>query len=83
MARIVHLAPGERRPDEGGEKPWLLIEPSGDGRFFGSGGSWKESGEWVGYGSLPEHDISLETAIEAAQQWAAKYIVPTIWVEAS
>ena len=53
----------------------------GDGRFFGTGASWKASGEWVGYGSLIEDDISLERALAAAQVWALKYSVPTIWVQ--
>jgi len=82
MAIVVHLSPGEEMPDVGDDSPWLLIHHSGDGRFFGSGASWKSTGEWVGYRSLPEDDASLEAAIRAAQAWAAKYSVPTIWIEA-
>jgi hypothetical protein len=82
MAAVVYLDPGENMPDLGDEQPWLHIHPSGDGRFFGSGGSWKETGEWVGYRSLLEDDVSRETALKAAQEWAAEYNVPTIWVEA-
>lgn len=67
-------------PDVGDEGRWLFIETD-DGRFFGTGGSWKQSGEWVGYGSLSENDASLDTALAAAQEWAAKYDVPTIWVQ--
>ena len=69
-------------PDSGDDMRWLLIHHSRDGRFFGSGGSWKDSGEWVGYGSLCEDDVSLEAALAAAQTWAEKYRVPTMWVEA-
>ena len=82
MAEVVYLADGEKMPDEGDEMRWIRIEHSGDGRFFGSGGSWKDSGEWVGYGSLCENDVSLEAALAAAHVWAAKYKVPRIWVEA-
>lgn len=82
MATIVHLSPGEEMPNEGEDKPWLLIHHSGDGRYFGSGASWRETGEWVGYRSLPEDDVSLEAAIDAAQQWADRYGVTTIWIEA-
>ena len=82
MVEVVYLAEGEKMPDEGDDMRWLLIEHSGDGRFFGSGSSWKDSGEWVGYGSLSEDDVNFEAALAAAQIWAAKYRVPTIWVEA-
>ncbi|HRO34361.1 MAG TPA: hypothetical protein PLQ03_13240 [Brevundimonas sp.] len=81
MTEIIYLSPGEQMPDVGDDQPWLVIEASGDGRFFGTGASWKASGEWVGYGSLIEDDISLERALAAAQVWALKYSVPTIWVQ--
>jgi hypothetical protein len=83
MAEVVYLAEGDEMPDAGEDTRWLCIESNGNGRFFGSGGSWKETGEWVGYGSLAEDDVTLERALAAAQAWAAKYRVPTIWVEAS
>ncbi|HRD46905.1 MAG TPA: hypothetical protein PLF78_10530 [Caulobacter sp.] len=68
-------------PDLGDDERWLTVEASDDGRFFGTGGSWKADGEWVGYGSLAEDDVSFEKALEAAQAWAEKYQVPTIWVQ--
>ena len=68
-------------PDQGDDMRWLIIEASDDGKFFGSGGSFKADGDLVGFGSLAEDDISLEAALAAAQQWAAKYAVPTIWVQ--
>ena len=80
MASVVYLAPGEDMPDLGDEGRWLIIEAN-DGKFCGSGGSWKRSGEWVGYGSLSKDDGSLETALAAAQRWARRYEVPTIWVQ--
>ena len=81
MAIVVHLSPDEEMPHQGDDQRWLTIEASDDGRFFGSGGSFKANGEWVGYGSLAENDGSLEVALAAAQQWAGKYDVPTIWVQ--
>lgn len=81
MAEIVYLSPDEEMPDLGENQRWLTIDASDDGRFFGSGGSFRDNGEWVGYGSLSQHDGSLEEALKAAQQWAAKYHVPTIWVQ--
>jgi hypothetical protein len=33
------------------------------------------------YASLAEDDISLERALAAAQAWAERYQVPTIWVQ--
>ena len=39
------------------------------------------SGEWIGYCSLPEDDVSIELALKAAIAWAQKYDVPTIWVQ--
>ena len=80
VARVVYLAPGEEMPDVGDEGSWLIIEAN-DGKFYGTGGSWKRSGEWVGYGSLSENDRSLDAALAAARQWAAKYDVSTIWVQ--
>ena len=80
VADVVYLAPGEATPDVGEEGRWLVIEADGD-KFHGSGGSWKRDGEWVGYGSLPRDDVSLDAALSAAQKWAGKYGVPTIWVQ--
>lgn len=83
MTEINYLSPGEQMPDVGDDQPWLTVEASHGGQFFGSGGSWKANGEWVGYGSLVEDDVSLEAAVAAAQKWATKYGVPTIWVQAT
>ena len=81
MAEVVYLPPDQQMPDIGDDQPWLTIEASPDGRFFGTGASSKADGAWVGYGSLAEDDVSLETALAAAQKWAAKYGVRTIWVQ--
>ena len=81
MAVIIYLPPGEHMPDRGDDEPWLIVEASNDGRFFGTGSAWKPSGEWVGYGSLPENDGTLADALAAAEQWAARYTVTTIWVQ--
>lgn len=81
MAEVTYLLPDQAMPDFGDNQPWLLIEASDDGRFFGAGSALKKTGEWVGYGSLVEDDISLEAALTAAQEWATKYGVPTIWVQ--
>lgn len=80
MVEVVSLAPGEDMPDVGDDKPWLIISVTPDGLFFGSGASWKPSGEWVGYRSLAEDDVSLEAALKAAHEWGEKYGVPTMWV---
>lgn len=80
MASVVYLKLGEEMPDVCDDSPWILIHQSGDGR---SGASWKTSGEWVGYRSLSEDDVSLESALVAAQKWAATYEVSTIWIEGS
>ena len=81
MADVIYLLRHEDMPDHGNDQRWLIIEASGDGRFFGTGASIKADGEWVGYGSLAESDLSLDSALAAAQQWAEKYDVPTIWVQ--
>lgn len=83
MADVIYLSPDEPMPDFGDDHPWLRIEASDDGRFFGTGSALKETGEWVGYGSLVEDDVSLKAALAAAQKWAAKYRVPTIWIQLS
>lgn len=81
MVELVYLSSGEEMPDGGDDQPWLIVEASNDGLFFGSGASWKQNGDWVGYRSLNEDDISLELALAAAKEWAVKYGVPTIWVQ--
>lgn len=81
VADVIYLSCDEDMPDHGGDQRWLIIEASDDGRFFGSGGSFKADGEWGGYGSLAESDLSLESALTAAQQWANKHVVPTICVQ--
>lgn len=81
MPDVIYLPSDEQMPDLGDDQRWLTVETSDDGRFIGSGGSWKASGEWVGYGSLAEDEGSLERAMAAAQEWAEKYEVPTIWVQ--
>lgn len=81
MAEVIYLSSNEGMPDRGDDQRWLIIEATGDGRFFGTGGSFKANGEWVGYGSLAESDLSLGSALVAAQQWAEQYDVQTIWVQ--
>lgn len=83
MTEIIYLSPGDQTQDFGDDQPWLTVEASNNGQFFGTGGSWKSNGEWVSYGSLVENDVSLGAALAAAQEWATKYAVPTIWVQAT
>lgn len=81
MAEIVYLRPDQTMPDLGDDQRWITIEATRDGLFYGTGGSFKMTGEWVGYCSLPEDDVSIELALEAAIVWAQKYAVPTIWIQ--
>lgn len=83
MAEIVYLDIEAERPDLAEEQPWLFIEESSDGLFFGSGSARKSSGDWVGYASLSENDRTLQLALAAAREWAERYSVPTIWVFAN
>jgi hypothetical protein len=79
MADIVYLDQDDLRPETDEKDPWLFIEQQ-NGKYFGSGGAWKNSGEWVGYGSLKEDDVSLDLALQAAQKWADRFNVKTIFV---
>ena len=81
LAKVIYLARGEEIPDFGDDQRWLTVEASDDGRFFGTGSSFRSSGEGVHYISLPENDVTLEGALAAAQEWATKYAVPAIWVQ--
>lgn len=81
MVEIVYLAPGEEHPDTGDDAPWITVDATSEGLFYGTGGAWKADGSWVGFCSLPEDDVSLELALKAASEWAQKYNVPTIWVQ--
>ena len=75
MVDIVYLLPDEGMPDHGDDMRWLMIEESDDRLFLGTGGSVRANGDWVGYASLAENDGSLEAAVAAAQNWAAKTMV--------
>ncbi len=81
VADVVYLAPDGKMPDDGDGTRWLNIFASDDDRFFGSGGSFKGNGEAVMYCSLANDDVSFQAALAAAQQWANKNEVPTIWVQ--
>ena len=82
MSQIIHLPPGEQMPELPEDEPWVIVEAGDDARFFGTGAAFKPSGESVFYASLAESDGSLESAIETARNWAAKYNVPRVWVQA-
>lgn len=81
MVDVVYLPPGEQMPEAPDDEPWLTVEASDDGRFFGSGWGRKSSGESVFYVSLAESDVSLEAALAAATEWAARRGVSRIWVQ--
>jgi hypothetical protein len=81
MVDVIHLKPGEKMPQAADDEPWLIIEASDDGRFFGSGWGHKPSGDGVFYASLAEDDLSLEAALSAATKWARERGVPRIWVQ--
>ena len=73
MAQLIYLTPIERAPykDGDGDELWLIVKPfANDGKFCGTGESRKPTGEWVGYASRAENDVSLEKALAAAQEWA-------------
>jgi hypothetical protein len=81
MVELIYLSPGEQMPEVGDDQPWLTVEASDDGRFFGTGWGRKPSGEGVFYASLAENDASLEAAIAAATEWAVERGVSRIWVQ--
>lgn len=83
MAEVIYLQPGERMPESPEDEPWLTVEASDDGRFFGSGYERKPSGKGVFYVSLAENDLTLEAAIAAATEWAGERGVARIWVQAA
>ncbi len=81
MVELTYLLPGVDMPDLGEEEPWLLVEASDDGRFFGTGCGRMPSGDAVFYASLPDSDVTLEAALTAAVDWAAERGVGRIWVQ--
>jgi hypothetical protein len=81
MVKLIYLTPGERMPELPDHEPWLTVEASDDGRFFGSGYGLSQSGEGVFYVSSAESDLSLEAATAAARDWASERGVPRIWVQ--
>jgi hypothetical protein len=83
MVEIVYLQSGEPMPDLPKNEPWLIVEASNDGRFFGTGCGFKPSGESLIYLSMPEDDATLEAALAAATGWAQERGVPRIWVQTS
>ena len=83
MVEIIHLAACEEMPEIPEDEPWLIVEASDDGKFFGTGSAFKATGEGVFYASPSDSDRSLKTAIEAARHWAIKYRIPRLWVQAT
>ncbi len=81
MVELIYLPPGEQMPELPDDEPWLTVEASDDGRFFGTGFGRNPSGEGVFYVSLADDDVSLEAAIAAAMDWAGERDVPCIWVQ--
>ena len=81
MTEFIYLGPGEQMPELADNEPWLVVEASDDGRFFGTGYGRKPSGEEVFYASLVEDDVSLERALAAAMSWASERGVGRIWVQ--
>lgn len=79
LARVEYLKPGEGVPD--GDGPWLIIERSDDGRYFGTGEGRTEAGETVFYACTAQADVSLAAALAAAQEWADRRQVPIIHVQ--
>lgn len=81
MVELVYLTPGEQLPTLPDTEPWLSVEASDDGRFYGTGYGRKSSGEDVFYVSSAENDGNLEAAIAAATTWAEQRGVRRIWVQ--
>jgi hypothetical protein len=80
LVEIIRLEPGQKLPEFPDDQPWLAVEASDDGRFFGTGWGYKDSGEAVFYISLPANDLTLEAAEEAAVNWAARHGVDCVWL---
>ena len=80
MVEIIRLTDHADWPAIGEDERWIIVDSDSEGRFRGSGYSWKASGEGVGYLSLIEDDGDLDRALAAALEWATKYAVPKIWV---
>ena len=81
MVKIFYLPPGEQTPEVSDDEPWLVVEASDDGRFFGSGWGRQSSGESVFYVSPATSDANLDAAIAAATEWAVERGVSRIWVQ--
>ena len=81
MVEVLYLSPGEKPPEADDDEPWLHIDASDDGRFFGSGWGRTPTGESSFYVSLAEDDDSLDAAIKAATAWAKTRGVTRIWVQ--
>lgn len=83
VTSIIYLSPGEEMPDFPEDVPWVTVEASHDGRFFGTGAAWRPNGKEVFYISLVENDLALADAVAAAERWAVRWNVSTVWVQAA
>ena len=81
MIELIYLQPGEEMPEMSDDEPWLIVEASDDGRFFGTGWARPLTGEDVFFVSLPEDDVSLDAAVAAARNWADERAISTVWVQ--
>ena len=53
MVEIVRLEVDAERPSLAEDQPWLYIDQSDEGLFYGTGGSRKASGEWADRYNVP------------------------------
>lgn len=68
-------------PDIGEDEPWMKVEASSDGLFYGTGMGIKPDGKRVFYISHAENDTSLERALAAAHEWAELRGIQTVYVQ--
>jgi hypothetical protein len=81
MVEVINLAPGELSPDGFKALPVPKKRPSSLASTV-SHLFVRHFRHLVFYASLAEDDVSLETALAAATDWAVKYGVRRIWVQA-
>lgn len=81
MVEIRYLQPGRSPPAVSAGEPWLDLYAKTTDAFFGKGAAGVPGGSAVWFEVSWEGALPLEECLRAAQDWAERHGVKTIWIQ--